>query len=126
MYMKVGIPIFIRPARPENRMIVEDASMTGGTMKLKLKNSGNVHAIVTNIHIQGFDGANTASFDRNIGGWYILKGTEKIYTTRVPPEVCGSIKSYSIEIKTRDETLTKQLPALGTTCGEVAETAETR
>ncbi len=126
LYTKVGIPVFIRPLAVESRVEIENASVNAGILDVKVINGGNTHFIVTGIHVQGFDAAGKASFERDIGGWYLLSGTEKVYSTQIPPEVCGGIRTLNIEVQTKETTLTQQLPLNGNLCGNRTETAENR
>jgi len=108
------------------RVEIENVSMNAGILDVKVLNSGNTHFMVTGIHVQGFDASGNASFERDIGGWYLLSGMEKVYSTRIPPEVCRGIRNLNIEVQTKETTLTQQLPLEGDLCGNPAETAENR
>ncbi len=126
LYTRVGIPVFIRPLEQESLAEIKGISVNGGNIDIELRNAGNTHFIVTGIHVQGFDAAGNASFERDIGGWYLLSGTEKIYSTRIPQEVCSSIRDLNIAVQTKETILTQKLPLNGDLCGNPTETAENR
>jgi len=126
LYTRVGIPIFIQPFEPENLAEIKDISMESGNVDVRVRNAGNRHFIVTGVHVLGFDEAGGETFNRDISGWYLLSGTEKVYSTRIPQEVCSLIHNLSVEVRTKDTALTKQMTIEGDLCGERNETAENR
>lgn len=124
LYTKVGIPVFVRPPAPESRIEIEDISMQDGNIGIRVRNGGNSHFILTGVRIQGSDESGAVTFDREIGGWYHLSGTGKVYSTSIPAEVCSGIRNFSIEVQTKNKTLTKQIPVTVNICRDEAETAE--
>ena len=126
MYTKVGIPVFIRPLVPERKVEIQDISMQEGNLGIKVRNGGNTHFIVTGVYVQGFDEAGSVSFDREIGGWYLLSGNAKVYSTPIPQEICSGIRNFNIEVQTKDETLSRQMIANGDICVDKSETVENR
>jgi fimbrial chaperone protein len=109
LYMKVGIPIFIRPPVVEDKVEMDNISMNNGKIHIKVKNAGNSHFVVTGINISGKNALGQESFNRDISGWYLLSGSEMIYETNVPQDCCGAISEFNIELKTSRATVKKQL-----------------
>jgi fimbrial chaperone protein len=120
LFMKVGIPIFITPPeKKEDQAEINGIAMDKGKIKVKVRNSGNSHVIVTGIGVRGLNAAGGEAFNRSIAGWYVLSGMEKSYETDIPPNECGLISSYDIELKTSKTTVTRHMPVDPSMCGKV-------
>ncbi len=126
LFMKVGIPVFIAPTKSEEKADIEGIFVSGGKIQLKVKNSGNSHFIVTGISLLGLNAKGQESFNRHIGGWYLLSGSEKVYETEMPPDSCNAIDQLDIELKTTKTTVRKQFRVEKSMCQSPVETAVNR
>lgn len=114
--IRFGLPIFVHPRKEEARGEAGPVAMSGGTVRIPVRNSGNVHFVVQSVHVAGKDGAGKEIFSRELSGWYLLAGASRLYTTSVPPEVCGSLKTIGIEVRTDKFPLRGQLIADPSMC----------
>ena len=124
LFMKIGVPVFVAPVKDEGRVDIEAISMNEGKVRLKVKNVGNVHSIVTGVSLRGHDSRGQESFTREIAGWYLLSGTEKIYESNVPSNPCVDLTGLNIELKTNRATIRKEFPVEKSMC-EASVTAAT-
>jgi fimbrial chaperone protein len=123
LFMKVGIPLFLKPSVPEDKAEIDTVSMNEGKIRIKVKNSGNSHFIVTGINISGQNTSGQESFNRDISGWYLLSGSEKVYETDIPKDCCGEISNFNIELKASKIVVKKQLRVDKTMCESSVATA---
>ncbi len=126
LYMKVGVPVFIAPIKTEDKVDIEQIAVSEGTFRLKVKNTGNTHFIVTGINLRGLDADGLEPFTREIGGWYLLSGTEKVYETQIPPDPCTALTRLAIELKTSRTTINKELPLEPAMCAAPTNSAASR
>jgi fimbrial chaperone protein len=100
--LTMSIPVFIKPAKEEPAdWAAEAAGLSEETLKVKVKNSGNKHIMVSKIRATGFDESGTEVFSTEAAGWYALTGTAKIFTVPVTHEAC--LKAKKIQVKTQVE-----------------------
>ncbi|MBN1382720.1 MAG: molecular chaperone [Deltaproteobacteria bacterium] len=109
LFMKVGIPVFINPVKIDNRPEIEDMEVVNGKLKVTVINKGNTHFVVTGVAVRGANDEGKELFARDIGGWYLLSGTQKIYETDIPPEACGAISNLRVVLKTSKATVEKNI-----------------
>jgi P pilus assembly chaperone PapD len=117
MFMKIGIPVFINPPRIEDRPDIRNITMRDGKVAIDVSNGGNSHFMVTGINVQGEDSQGKDRFNRDIGGWYLLSGSSKVYETSIPQETCGTITSLTVELKTNKTTIKRKMPVEKAMCG---------
>jgi len=117
LFMKIGIPVFINPPRIEDRPDIRAITMKDGKVGIDVSNGGNSHFMVTGVNVQGEDGEGKGRFNRDIGGWYLLSGSSKVYETSIPQEACGAITNLTVELKTNKTTIKRKVPVENTMCG---------
>jgi fimbrial chaperone protein len=118
LFMKVGIPVFINPVKIENHAEIEDMAVVNGKLKVKVRNQGNSHFMVTGVTVRGETNEGKERFARDMGGWYLLNGSRKTYETDVPADVCGAISHLNVEVKTSKVTVKKSIAMDKTMCGQ--------
>jgi fimbrial chaperone protein len=109
LFMKVGIPLFLKSSAPQDKAEIDTVSMNEGKIRIKVRNSGNTHFIVTGINVSGQNNSGQESFNRDISGWYLLSGSEKVYETDIPQDCCAAISNFNIELKASKIVVKKQL-----------------
>jgi fimbrial chaperone protein len=120
LFMKVGIPVFVIPQKTEDKAELNDISMDRGKIQMKVKNAGNSHFIVTGVSVRGQNANGDEVYNRDISGWYLLNGSEKMYETEVPANDCNAISNFNIELKTSKSVIKKQLHIDKNMCGAPA------
>ncbi|MBI5969722.1 MAG: molecular chaperone [Deltaproteobacteria bacterium] len=95
--MRMGLPVFIKPVRAIQEGAIEKMSLSEGTVKVKVKNSGNSHFIVTKLKAAGVDRTGGASFTSENAGWYVLAGAARTFPVDVSRADC--LKSSVINVE---------------------------
>jgi P pilus assembly chaperone PapD len=114
-----AIPLFVGVGSRKTRVLVESASMEKGKLELRVKNDGSLHSIVTGINVMGLDREGREVFSRDIGGWYVLAGSSRLYQMPIPLELCRDVKILNIGVKIDSSPwLTKRIALDATSCGE--------
>ncbi len=107
--IRFGVPIFVRPLETKMKGEIVGVEMSGGTVGVIVRNTGNVHFVISSLNIRGRDGSGEVVFSRNLSGWYLLSGASRRYETSVPKEKCGTLKTLEVEIETDGFTLERNL-----------------
>ncbi len=119
MYMRIGIPIFLSPVKKEEKGVIETVTLQKGKTEFKVKNMGNQHLLLSVVQVKGLNNQGKEIFSKDIGGYYLLSGTSKVFETHLPKDVCGNINSLNVEVKTdTDYTLKEQFEVQKTMCGQ--------
>jgi len=116
--IRFGVPIFVHPLKGEPRGEVGPLTMSEGTFRMPVKNSGNVHFVIQSVLVKGKNGKGEEILSRELSGWYLLAGASRVYTTEIPPEACGNLAGVEIEVKTDKIPLHGQMVADRSMCGK--------
>jgi fimbrial chaperone protein len=95
--LTLSIPIFITPEEDIKNWTAEPAGLSKEILKVKVKNSGNRHIMVSKIKAVGFDEAGAEVFTREVVGWYTLAGRSRVYPVEIPQEECLKIRMIKVE-----------------------------
>jgi fimbrial chaperone protein len=95
---KMGIPIFLRPAKEVASATLNDLRQQNGTLQFTLANSGSVHFVPQSIRVRGLTGSNTA-FERELEGWYVLAGGRREFEMVFPKTECAQVTSIVVDIQ---------------------------
>ncbi len=90
---KMGIPIFIQPAKPLAAGTVEGMGLAKGKLAFTVKNTGNVHFLVQSVQVKALDAAGATAFEKNVEGWYVLTGGTRVWEIDIPKEACAKSKT---------------------------------
>jgi fimbrial chaperone protein len=97
---KMGIPIFVAPAKGKAEASIELVRMEKGTLGFDVRNSGNVHFSLEGVKLHGIGSKGQTLFDRQLDGWYVLAGSPRSYSVEIPAPSCSSLKKIVIEAQT--------------------------
>ncbi|HVS33387.1 MAG TPA: fimbria/pilus periplasmic chaperone [Thermoanaerobaculia bacterium] len=97
---KMGVPVFVAPAKVSESGQIDAIRVENGKLHFAVKNSGNVHFSVQGVRVRGLGESGSDVFERQLDGWYVLPGTPRTYEVELPTDVCGKIRSVSIEAQT--------------------------
>lgn len=116
--MKVGVPIFISPLHSEIKGDIENPELAGGSLKMAVKNKGNVQFIISAIKIAGNDASGKEVYSTERGGGYLHAGISKKFDFEIPAEKCSQVKTISITVDTdRDLNIGRTLDVTKEMCG---------
>lgn len=103
--MRVGIPIFAQPRKPEPALKIKAPSFANRLLHFTLANEGNSFAVAEQITVSGLDGSGSEVFVRKLGGFYSLAGSQRVFEVEIPKDKCRPVKRVSIIIKNNGKEL---------------------
>jgi fimbrial chaperone protein len=112
---KMGIPIFLRPAKEVASANLTNLGQRSGKVSFTLSNEGTVHFVPKEIRIRGLAGSATA-VDRQIEGWYILAGGRREFDMAFPEAECSRITSVTVDVQFGSESLQERLQTPNGVC----------
>jgi fimbrial chaperone protein len=118
MLTKMGIPIFLQPAKPVGQAALGDLNARDGRLGFRLQNNGNVHFMPQSIQVRGLDGSGAVILDMKVDAWYVLAGTERIFDVAVPAARCRQIRSLAVEARVPGAVLKETLQTPSGACGK--------
>ena len=118
MLTKVGIPIFLQPARLATDAALQNLGLKAGRLSFRLVNSGTLHFIPKAVRVRGLDQAGAVILEQKPDAWYVLAGGERVFDLEIPADVCARIRSLAVEAQLPDSTLKELLQAPGGACAK--------
>jgi fimbrial chaperone protein len=113
---KMGIPIFIRPAKYQASAKLAGLEARSGTLSFQLSNTGAVHLMPFAVAVQGLDGGGNRVYREELKAWYVLAGGRRDFTVAPPAQECGRIRTLIVEADVGFTTLTERLPVASGVC----------
>jgi fimbrial chaperone protein len=95
---KVGIPVFVRPAKPTRTAVIDGVSVEKGKVLARVKNTGNLHISVDKISVKGTGGAAAPTFTKDGPGWYVLPGATRIFEIPMTAPECRATTQVAVEV----------------------------
>jgi fimbrial chaperone protein len=114
--VRFGPPIFVRPAKPQARLEVDDLRYESAAVHFALRNSGNEHQLVEAIRLHGQGEGGRPVFTALLSDRYLLAGTVKRYASPLTREQCLGLRRLVVEVKTDKASLQRDLEARATPC----------
>jgi fimbrial chaperone protein len=102
---RIGIPVFVRPAKPARTAVIESVTVENGKVLARVRNTGNLHISVDSISVKGAGGAGTPTFTKEGPGWYVLPGAMRIFEVPMTAAECRSTTSVAVEVFGHDRSL---------------------
>ncbi len=99
--MRLGIPVFAQPLKPEPALKVKVSPAAKGHLSLTLVNPGNSFVTPEQITISGLNDKGAELFARNLGGFYLLAGSARTFEVAIPKDKCRKVNRISVT--TRNE-----------------------
>jgi fimbrial chaperone protein len=113
---KMGIPIFVRPAKAAEGARVADLTLTGGAVRFALANAGNVHLVPQQVLVRGVAGDGSPLFDETLAAWYILAGGRRDIDVAIPAAACDRLASITVEAKFEGTAVKESIQAATGAC----------
>jgi fimbrial chaperone protein len=117
MLTKMGIPIFLQPAKPVGQASLQDFAVNDGRFGFRLQNNGNVHFIPQSVLVRGVDASGAVILDTKVDAWYVLAGTARVFEVAVPAPQCGQVRSLAVEARVAGAVLKESLQTPAGACG---------
>jgi len=103
---KVGIPVFVRPAKPVRSAEIAGVSVENGKVLARVRNTGNLHISVDTIAVKGTGGSAAPTFTKEGPGWYVLPGATRIFEVPMTAAECKTTTSVAVEVTGHGKSLT--------------------
>jgi len=113
---KVGIPVFVRPAKPERSAVIDCVSVAGGKVLTRVRNTGNLHINVDSIAVKGTSASSASTFSKEGAGWYVLPGATRIFEVPMSGAECQSTKTVAVEVFGHNKSLKGASPVSPAAC----------
>jgi fimbrial chaperone protein len=106
---KMGVPIFLRPARMQAQAGLRDLMVKDGVFSFSVRNTGNVHFVPDAVRVYGTNRAGEVMLDQRLDGWYILAGGVRAYAVKLPAPDCSALAALSIDVQIAGSALKERL-----------------
>jgi fimbrial chaperone protein len=113
---KMGIPVFLRPARTEARAELSALSLDDSTFAFDVRNAGNVHFVPETIRVRGRAASGEIVLDRQVSGWYILAGGTRRFELPLPKPECQRVTALAVEVAVAKSRLSAELQTPPAAC----------
>ena len=87
---KIGIPVFVRPAKPTRTAVIDGVSVENGKVLTRVRNTGNLHISVDRLSVSGTGRSAAPTFTKYGPGWYVLPGATRIFEVPMTAAECRS------------------------------------
>jgi len=113
---RFSMPIFVKPAAPQESYAINKIEMSRGAVKALVANTGNVHVKLRTVKFIGKSNNGEEIFSKEVAGWYILHGLTLPYTTDIPQELCAKLAQIDVSAQTENENITGTLNVKNDMC----------
>lgn len=100
--LRLGMPVFVQPARVQEKWSVEDLSLENGRASVAVRNEGNQHMILAAIDVKGVDAEGRDLFSSKIAGWYVLGGSRRYFSVPIEKEKCLKLHILKVSARARN------------------------
>ena len=114
---RMGIPVFLQPARPTATAVLQGLGMKDGRLAFELANTGNAHYIPESIVVRGFTAGGQPVAEWPMSGWYVLAGGTREFAVTLERPACEAVRSLLVEIVIGQTLLKSPLTTPGGACG---------
>jgi fimbrial chaperone protein len=116
MLTRMGIPIFLQPARPTAQAALQDLALRAGHFTFTVRNTGSAHLVPQAVRVRALDGSGAVLDEQKPAAWYILAGGSRTYDVALPAERCAAARSLAVDVQLESTTLRETLPAPAGAC----------
>jgi fimbrial chaperone protein len=103
---KIGIPVFVRPAKPARTAAIDGVSVENGKVLVRVRNTGNLHVSVDTIKVTGTGGSAAPTFTKDGAGWYVLPGATRVFEVPMTATECKATTHVAVEVIGHHKSLT--------------------
>ena len=114
--IQFSVPIFVKPTKEEVKGIIEALTFDENKLNVHVSNTGNSHFRIESFKIKGSDINNVETFSKELSGWYLLAGADRMRNVQISQEECQGTDRIDVEVKTRQFMLHDQLDVIKSLC----------
>jgi len=105
--IRFAVPLFVFPIKEELSGQLLKTELSEGIISATLRNTGNIHFRVISLSFRGKNSKGDETFSQSKEGWYILNGTTRTFSVRLPDDVCKKTDLIEVEGTTDREIVIK-------------------
>jgi fimbrial chaperone protein len=106
---RMGIPVFLQPAKAQAGGAIVNTSVEQGRLSFQVRNDGNAHLMLETVSLRGIGEHGETVIDKQIEGWYVLAGGVRQFDLPLSSEKCDRVRTLRIEARTETKTLSDRL-----------------
>lgn len=110
--LRFGVPLFVAPLEPRLAGSIDEATLAGGQLRLRVRNSGNRHFKFEAITVRA-----GGAVIGEIQGGYLLPGAARGYTVTLEPRACAAAARIEVSLAAEGLRLAHELEATPALCG---------
>lgn len=121
MALEISVPVFVQPRDRKVAADVPLPEIAGGTLVLRLTNTGPVHLTPQRVEVRGIDTSGRIVWTRSFKPWYLLAGESRRYSAPIDAQECQQTAQIATEIlfeELRDRPLRPRGPVPAGACSE--------
>lgn len=115
---KMGIPIFIRPAKEVATADLRELAVQKGSFRFTLGNRGTVHFVPQRVAVRALSASGERLFEEELKAWYVLAGGRRDFGVAIPPAVCARVASIAVDVAFDAIAVAESLQTPGGTCAQ--------
>jgi fimbrial chaperone protein len=112
---KMGIPIFVQPARQAPAVAIKDVAGRAGALTFTVANAGTVHIVPEQVVVRGFAG-DQAVFEKQVSMWYLLAGGRRDFDLPLTGADCARATAFQVEVAYGDTRINQRIDAPAGAC----------
>jgi fimbrial chaperone protein len=114
---RIGIPVFLAPAKVDLAAQIVDATVAAGHVKFLLRNTGTTRLSPGQLRIEGRLADGRPASSQTVDTWYVLAGGERAFDFAIPANECSRVSGVVIEAPLGDGTVRARVETPGGACG---------
>jgi fimbrial chaperone protein len=112
---KIGVPVFLLPARPELKAEIA-AAVHGGRLAVTLRNTGNTRLSPGKLKIEGLGDDGKPVFSTEADVWYVLAGGQRVLDLALPADACARVRAVAVTAPVGGGSVRARVEAPGGVC----------
>ena len=115
---KMGIPIFIRPAKEVATADLRDLGVRGKSLQFSIHNRGTVHFVPQRVVVRALATSGEKLAEHDAKAWYILAGGRRDFSIDRPAGECARVASLTVDVEFETNVVKESLQTPGGTCAK--------
>lgn len=99
---RIGVPVFLVPARPALKAEITRAAVRDGRLALVIQNTGTTRLSPGKLKIEGLGADGKPVFETAADIWYVLAGGERVFDLPLPMPGCARARAVIVEAPVGD------------------------
>jgi P pilus assembly chaperone PapD len=111
--LQIDLPVFIAPNLARRAGTISQASVSHGTLRFSVVNTGTVHFVSKDVSVTGFGADTRPVLATQLDGGPVLAEASREYSVVLPRKKCDAIRALAIHVEAGDQLIeqTLDLPA---------------